>query len=73
MLYNEEKDELILKAAKGVKSEWIGSSKRIGNDISSWVIRNKSPLLINDLKRIAVSRNLSFLTSFQQHPLYLYL
>ncbi len=51
MLFNEEKDELILKAGKGLSGIKVGTTKKIGNDISSWVIRNKSSLLINDLKK----------------------
>ncbi len=51
MLYNEEKDELVLKAGKGLTGIKVGAAKRIGNDISSWVIRNKSSLLINDIKK----------------------
>lgn len=51
MLYNEEKEELILKAGKGLSGVKIGTAKKIGNDISSWVFKNKNPLLINDIKK----------------------
>ena len=51
MLYNEEKEELILKAGKGLSGIKIGTAKKIGNDISSWVFKNKNSLLINDIKK----------------------
>ncbi len=51
MLYNEEKEELILKAGKGLSGVKIGAAKKIGNDISSWVFKNKNSLLINDIKK----------------------
>ncbi|MFZ3065052.1 MAG: ATP-binding protein [Nitrospirota bacterium] len=51
MLYNEEKDELILKAGKGLSGVKIGATKKVGNDISSWVLKNKDSLLINDIKK----------------------
>lgn len=51
MFYDEERNELILKATKGVRGIRIGSAKKIGDGISGWVIRNKKPLFINDLKQ----------------------
>ena len=64
MFYDEERNELILKAAKGVKGIKIGSIKQIGDDVSGWVIRNKKPLFINDLKQDSRFKESDFKNQF---------
>ncbi|MEK6679953.1 MAG: ATP-binding protein [Nitrospirota bacterium] len=64
MLYNEEKDELILKAGKGLSGVKIGATKKVGNDISSWVLKNKDSLLINDIKKDVRFRESEFSGQF---------
>ncbi|MBI5182042.1 MAG: GAF domain-containing protein [Nitrospirae bacterium] len=64
MFYDEDKNELILKAAKGIKGIKIGSVKRIGDDVSGWVIRNKKPLFINDLKQDSRFKESDFKNQF---------
>lgn len=64
MFYDEERNELILKATKGVEGIKIGSIKQIGDDVSGWVIKNKKPLFINDLKQDSRFRESDFKNQF---------
>lgn len=64
MLYDEKRDKLVLKAAKGIDGISIGDTRKIGDDISGWVIKNKKPLFINDLKNDKRFKESEFKTQF---------
>jgi putative nucleotidyltransferase with HDIG domain len=52
LLYDEEKEELSIMAHKGLSDEVAKNSRiKTGDMISGWVLRNKEPILVDDIEK----------------------